>query len=228
MRAVVSSLFYRDPGRLSINILTHFKESGSIRAWFCPQVSLLLNLPFIFLPLSAFHPSGVSAGTPHPRARGIHMLFSGHVCLLQSFIREGPNGRLLEGPRMDGQGPGKPHLCFPLFACWQAHRITQYYTKLVSRALSKAGHTCKGTKIFPLKDYYICLKEWNSAICSNIDGPKDDHIKWNKSDRERQILSGITYMRNLKKWYKWTYLQNRNRLTDTENELMVTKGDSGG
>ena len=30
---------------------------------------------------------------------------------------------------------------------------------------------------------------------------------------------------DLKKWYKWTYLQNRNRLTDIENKLMVTKRD---
>ena len=36
------------------------------------------------------------------------------------------------------------------------------------------------------------------------------------------LLCGI-----LKKWYKWTYLQNRNRHTDLENKLMVTKGDSG-
>ena len=28
-----------------------------------------------------------------------------------------------------------------------------------------------------------------------------------------------------KKWYKWTYLQNRNRLTDLENKLKVTKGE---
>ena len=31
-----------------------------------------------------------------------------------------------------------------------------------------------------------------------------------------------------KKWYKWTYLQNRNRLTDLENKLMVTKGEKVG
>ena len=29
-----------------------------------------------------------------------------------------------------------------------------------------------------------------------------------------------------KKWYKWTYLQNINRLTYRENKLMVMKGDS--
>ena len=70
-------------------------------------------------------------------------------------------------------------------------------------------------------------KEWNNAFCSNMDGPRDYHIKWSKSDREGQISYDITYMWNLKR-YKWTYLQNRNRLTDTENKLMITKVDSGG
>ena len=66
-------------------------------------------------------------------------------------------------------------------------------------------------------------KEWNNAICSNIDGPRDYHTKWSKSDRDRQISYDITYMWNLKKrWYKWTYLQNRNKPTDIENKLMDT------
>ena len=30
-----------------------------------------------------------------------------------------------------------------------------------------------------------------------------------------------------KKAYKWTYLQNRNRFTDIEKKLMVTKGKGG-
>ena len=46
-------------------------------------------------------------------------------------------------------------------------------------------------------------KEWNNAICSNMDGPRDDQTKWSESDRERQIPCDITYMWNLKKWYKW-------------------------
>ena len=51
------------------------------------------------------------------------------------------------------------------------------------------------------------------------------HAEWNKSDREREISYDIPYMQNLKKkWYKWTYLQNRNRLTDSENELIVMGG----
>ena len=35
------------------------------------------------------------------------------------------------------------------------------------------------------------------------------------------------FMWNLKRWYKWTYLQSRNRLIDIENKLMVTKEESG-
>ena len=60
-----------------------------------------------------------------------------------------------------------------------------------------------------------------------MDGPRACHAEWRKSDRERQISYDIAYMWNLKKWYKWTYLQNRNRVTDVENKLMVTKGDRG-
>ena len=69
-------------------------------------------------------------------------------------------------------------------------------------------------------------KEWNNAICSNMDRPRDYHTKWSKSDRGRQISYDITYTWNLKKWYKWTYLQNR--LTDIENKIMVTKGERWG
>ena len=55
-------------------------------------------------------------------------------------------------------------------------------------------------------------------------------------DPETVILSEISqtrrmhntaYMWNLKKkWYKWIYLQNRNRVTDVENKLMVTSRGS--
>ena len=39
---------------------------------------------------------------------------------------------------------------------------------------------------------------WKNAICSNMDGTRDSHIKWNKSERERQIPYDISYMWNLK------------------------------
>ena len=70
-------------------------------------------------------------------------------------------------------------------------------------------------------------KEWNHAMCSNMDVPRDCdyHIKWSKSDRKRQASYDITCIWNLeKKWYKGTYLQNRNRLIDIEKNLGLPKG----
>ena len=59
-------------------------------------------------------------------------------------------------------------------------------------------------------------------------GLREYHTKWSKPDGERQIPYDIAYMRNLKTWYKWTYIQNRNRSTDIENKPMVTKGERWG
>ena len=39
-------------------------------------------------------------------------------------------------------------------------------------------------------------KEWNNAICSNMDGSSNYHTKWSKSDIERQIYDS-THMWNL-------------------------------
>ena len=41
-------------------------------------------------------------------------------------------------------------------------------------------------------------KEWNTAICSNMDETRDYHTKLSKSERERQIPYEITYTWNLK------------------------------
>ena len=48
-------------------------------------------------------------------------------------------------------------------------------------------------------EYYSAIKkEWNNAICSNMDGPRDYHTKWSKSYRERQISYDIVCTWNLK------------------------------
>ena len=46
--------------------------------------------------------------------------------------------------------------------------------------------------------------------------------------RKRKIPYDITYMWNPKKIIQINYLQNRNRLTDIENKLMVTKREREG
>ena len=70
-------------------------------------------------------------------------------------------------------------------------------------------------------------KEWKNAIGSNMNGPGDSHTKWSQSNRERQISPEIANMQTVKKkWYKWNYLQNKNRITNLENKLrVITKGE---
>ena len=54
-------------------------------------------------------------------------------------------------------------------------------------------------------EYYSAKKEWNSVICSNMDGTRFSYKvksvrkrKTSQSERERQIPHDITYMWNLK------------------------------
>ena len=37
-------------------------------------------------------------------------------------------------------------------------------------------------------------EKWNNAIYRNMDGPRDCHTKWSKSDRERQISTYCLYV----------------------------------
>ena len=67
-------------------------------------------------------------------------------------------------------------------------------------------------------------KEQNWVICRDMDGSRDCHTEWSKSESEKQILYIISYMWNLEKWYRWTSLHGRNRDTDLENKRMGTKG----
>ena len=71
-------------------------------------------------------------------------------------------------------------------------------------------------------------KERNCVICRDVDGPRDCHTEWSKSEREKQIPYINAYMWNLEKWYRWSYLQSRNRDTDVENKPMDAKGEGGG
>ena len=52
--------------------------------------------------------------------------------------------------------------------------------------------------IYTVEYYSAIKKEWNNAICSNMDRPRDYHTKWSKSHRERQMSYDITYMWILK------------------------------
>ena len=81
---------------------------------------------------------------------------------------------------------------------------------------------CERIKYHPWLSH---IKEWNKAICSDMDGPRDCHTEWSKTEKDKHHM--ISLICGLKNWYKWTYFQNR-RVTDVENKLMVTKGKGGG
>ena len=42
-------------------------------------------------------------------------------------------------------------------------------------------------------------KEWNDALCSDMDGPRESHTEWSKSDREGEILYDVLYTWDLKR-----------------------------
>ena len=52
----------------------------------------------------------------------------------------------------------------------------------------------------------------------------ETHTEWHKAEREKQKLYNTINMWILEKWYRWTFLQSRNRDTDIENKPMYTKG----
>ena len=82
--------------------------------------------------------------------------------------------------------------------------------------------------IYTMEYYSAIKKERNCVICRDMDGPRDCHTEWSKSEREKQILYINAGMWNLEKWYRWPGLQGRNRDTDVENKCRDTKGGSGG
>ena len=53
-------------------------------------------------------------------------------------------------------------------------------------------------------------KEWNNAICSNMNGPRDYHTN---EVIQRKITYDITYMLNVKMRYKWIYKIERDSKT---------------
>ena len=47
--------------------------------------------------------------------------------------------------------------------------------------------------------------------------------KISQTEKNKYMQSLYVDSKRKKKLHKWTYLQNRKRLTDTENKLMITK-----
>ena len=62
-----------------------------------------------------------------------------------------------------------------------------------------------------------------------MDGPRECHSEWSKSDIKREIPYGIAYMWNQKrKRSKWIYLQNINKLEYEGMNLYLSEGKGQG
>ena len=64
----------------------------------------------------------------------------------------------------------------------------------------------------------------NNAISSNMDGTRELHTGWSKSNKEEEIPYDIPYVWNLKRNDTNELTYKTKRLTDSENGLMVTGG----
>ena len=72
-------------------------------------------------------------------------------------------------------------------------------------------------------EYYSAIKESEiiplAAQWMGLEIITRSEVSQTKKDKD------ITYMWNLKKWYKGTYVQCKKWLIDIENKLMTTKGE---
>ena len=64
-------------------------------------------------------------------------------------------------------------------------------------------------------------KEWNNAICSNVDATRDYHTK--RSQRKTNTIYHLCVESKI--WHKWTYLWNR--ITDIEHTCGCGGGRGG-
>ena len=87
---------------------------------------------------------------------------------------------------------------------WKATCTPMFTAAIFITAKTQKQPKCPSAEEWIKKMWYIYnrillnyKKEWSNVICSNVDGSRDFHIKWNKSDWESQISYYITHMQNL-------------------------------
>ena len=69
-----------------------------------------------------------------------------------------------------------------------AVKLTEYYKPAI---MEKDKNYIKKKKMYYFNNGMLLRhkKEWKNAVCGNIDGPKEYHIKWSKSETDKYHIS---------------------------------------
>ena len=114
--------------------------------------------------------------------------------------------------------------CTPMFIAALftiAKSWKQLKCPLTDKCIKKMWHIYNG--ILP-----IHKKEWNHAICSNMEGTRDSHTKWSKPEREKQIPYDIPYMWNLIHGTKEPIYRKEINSWRWRTDLWLPRGGEGG
>ena len=110
-----------------------------------------------------------------------------------------------------------------------------FTTALFTIAKTWKQPRCPSTEEWIKKMWYIYTMEYDSAIKKNKIIPFAaiwmdlESVKLSEVNQRRiNITWHPLYVECKKKQYKWTYLQNRNRLTDLQNKLIASGGKGEG
>ena len=115
---------------------------------------------------------------------------------------------------------------------WKDTCPSVFIAALFTMAKTRKQPECSSADEWMNKMWYIHTMVYHSATEKNEIMPfatawMDIEIvilsEVNQTEKEKYCMTSHTCGIK-KKWYKWTYLQNRNRLTDLGNELMVARG----
>ena len=70
-------------------------------------------------------------------------------------------------------------------------------------------------------------KRWGTHICTKVEGSWEYHAKWGQSDRKLGAIWFHSYVGYKAESNKWTNKKNKQKFIDTDNGMVVTRGEGG-